>query len=124
MSARADFLARIAHVALAERPEFFETEAIETGGSFDPMGAIKVIDLHGIRVSHDSTEGAIAAWVRAALLKDIDDELGWAELVLRDPKSLLCERRKAARIILAHSREATWRMQAEAELARIGGQAA
>jgi hypothetical protein len=124
MTERADFLRRIGRLTFEERFDAFFAETVEHGGVFEPDGAIRTIDLHGVRVDHDSTEGAMAAWARAARERETEGDLAWAVTVMKDAKSLGCERRKAAQIILAHCRDAAMRMVAQAELARLGGRAA
>ncbi|MEC7763352.1 MAG: hypothetical protein VX874_15730 [Pseudomonadota bacterium] len=123
MTARTDFLTRLARLPSTEYFDAFFAETIEHGGIFD-FGAIKTIDLHDVSVNHDSTEGAMIAWVRAAKAKEAEGDLAWAEMVLKDPQSFGCERRKAAQIILDHCRDAALRIVAQAELARLGGEAA
>lgn len=123
MTARADFLARLARLPSTEYFDAFFAETVEHGGHFD-LGAIKTIELHDVSVNHDTAEGAMVAWVRAARAKEIEPDLIWAEMVLKDTQAFGCERRKAARLILDHCRDAALRMVAQAELARLGGEAA
>lgn len=123
MTARADFLTRLARLPSTDYFDAFFGETIEHGGHFD-LGAIKTIDLHGVSVNHDSIEGAMVAWVRAAKAKEVEGDLAWAEMVLKDPQAFGCERRKAARLILDHCRDAALRIVAQAELVRLGGEAA
>lgn len=118
MNACANFLTRVARLPSTDYFDAFFAETIEHGGTFD-LGAIKTIDLHGVAVNHDSTDGAMIAWLWAAKAKEAEGHLAWAEMVLTDPQSFGCERRKAARIILDHCRDATMRLAAQSELARL-----
>ena len=118
MNACANFLIRVARLPSTDYFDAFFAETIEHGGRFD-LGAIKRIDLHGVAVNHDSTDGAMIVWLWAAKAKEAECDRAWAEMVLKGPQSFSCERRKAARIILDHCRDASMRIAAQSELARL-----
>ncbi len=122
MTARADFLTRLARLPSTDYFDAFFAESVEHGGRFE-LGASKTIELHDVSVNHATTEGAMIAWVRAARAKEMEPDLIWAEMVLKDPQAFGCERRKAARLILIHCRDAALRIMAQAELGRLSGEA-
>lgn len=124
MMTRAEFLNRIASLTADELFDAFYAETVEHGGTFEPTGAIKTIDLHDVRIDHDDTEGAMIRWIHRARQKETEESTAWAETVFRDPQAHGCERRKAAKVILDHSLDMKLRLLAMAELERLDGRAA